>query len=289
MSGLTAAEIELNAQTAAILAAENWSKQYSKDKQTHSKLIKIDARLETALIKYFKELSERALTYVHWGMYEIRLRQISAAGEDSFTIDVLISDDSFGKEDAIFIQTTFDPIAQAVALGAQAGEKIYSVELGLSETSEVVQRTAKDLIGDLIGKKIDDNGSVIDNPKAKFRISEKTRADVRQSLSTSLTLGEDQEAAKKRLLKTIKNPKRAETIARTEAVNGYQKGLLVMGQQSGAVGKEWQSVNDLDICGENARQGIIALKETFVSGHSAPAAHPNCRCGLRLVYPEEIK
>ena len=289
MSGLTAVEIELEATTHAVLAAENWSKQYSKDKETHAKLIKVDARLETALLRYFKGLAERAVEYISWSVYEIRLRQVAAAGPEDFTVDVLIFDDAFGNEDSIFIQSVFDPIAQAVSLGAQAGEKIYSVELGMSETSAKVQQTAKDLIGELVGKKIDENGNIIDNPKAKFRISEKTRADIRQSLSTSLTLGEDQAAAKSRLMKTIKNPKRAETIARTEAVNSYQKGLLLMGQESGAVGKEWQSVNFDDICGTNANQGIIAIKESFASGHPAPAAHPNCRCGLRLVYPEEIR
>lgn len=289
MNGLTASEIEFESLNNGILAAEKWSKQYSKDKETHAKLIKIDTRLETVLLRYFKELAERALTYIDWGAYSYRISMIQAASMDDFTVEVLLSDDAFGKEDQLFIQTIFDPISQAIALGAQAGEKIYSVELGLSETHATIQKSAKDMIGDLVGKKIDENGNIIDNPKAKYRISDKARADIKQSLSTSLTLGEDQETAKARLLKTIKNPKRAETIARTEAVNGYQKGLLTMGNQSGAVGKEWQSSNSDDICGENAAQGIININESFSSGDDAPAAHPNCRCGLRLVYPEELK
>lgn len=286
MHGLTATEIEFESLNNVILAAENWSAQYKKDKDTHAKLIKVDSRLETALLRYFKELSERALTYIHWGIYEIRRAQVAAAGE--FSVDIMLSDDAFAKEDGLFIQAIFDPVAQAIALGAQAGEKIYSVELGLSETHATIQQATKDTVGDLIGKKIDEHGNITDNPKAKYRITTKARDDIRQSLSTSLTLGEDQEAAKKRLMNTIKNPKRAETIARTEAVNGYQKGLLTMGKGSGAVGKEWQSSNSDDVCGENANQGIIDIKETFASGDLAPAAHPNCRCGLRLVYPEEI-
>lgn len=286
MLGLTATERELERIDNVIKAAEDWSEQYSADTDTHGKLIKIETRMETLLRRYFRELSDRAVGYVSWMAYNTRLSAISAA--DDFKIEVLIADDFVGAEDAIFIQTMYDPMAQAVALGAIAGENLYSVDLGISETSLVVQKTARRLVGGLVGKRIDENGNIIDNPKAKYRISDKTRDDIRQSLSTSLALGENQAEATTRLLKTIKNPRRAATIARTEAVNGYQEGLLAMGNESGAVGKEWQSVNPNDICGTNAAQGIIDIGKAFASGDMAPAAHPNCRCGMRLVYPEEL-
>jgi hypothetical protein len=285
MTGLTEVELEIESLNNVILAAENWSKQYKKDPDTHAAIIKVESRLETVLRRYFKELSERAPSYINWFAYESMRRQIAAA--DDFNVDVIINDAAFGKEDSIFIQTVFDPVAQAVALGANAGEKIYSVDLGLSETHATVQKTAKKLTAELVGKRIDADGNIVDNPKASYRITDKARADIRQSISTSLSLGEDQATATQRLLKTIKDPKRAGTIARTEAVNGYQRGLLAMGDESGAVGKEWQSVNQDDICGTNARAGIIKIKDNFPSGHSGPAAHPNCRCGLVLIYPED--
>lgn len=287
MINLTEAEIEAEELGNMIAAAEDWSKQYSKDAETHGKLIRVESRLETLLRRYYKELSERAANYVDWAQYNIRKAQISA--KDDFSVDVIIQDGPLGAEDSIFIQTVFDPVAQAVALGAQAGETLYSVEIGLSQTSAVVQRTAKEMVADLVGKKVLDDGTIVDNPKAKYKITSKTRDDIRQSISTSLSLGEDQTDAVERLRNTIKNPKRAATIARTEAVNAYQRGLLLMGDESGAVGKEWQAVNFNDICGTNANQGIIKLNERFASGHLTPAAHPNCRCGLRLVYPEELK
>jgi hypothetical protein len=287
MNGLTAVESEIESLNNVILAAEAWSKQYRKDPETHAKLIKTESRLETTLRRYFKELSDRVPSYINWYMYEHLKSQVAAAAGDDLKIDVFISDDVFGKEDGLFVQTVFDPLSQAIALGAAAGEKVYSQDIGISQTSAVVQRTAQEMTAELVGKKLDASGQMIDNPKAAFRISDKTRADIRQSIATSLSLGEDQKSATERLQASIKNPKRAGTIARTEAVNGYQKGLLSMGQESGAVGKEWQSTNNDDICGTNAAAGVIKLDRNFPSGHSAPAAHPNCRCSIRLVYPED--
>ena len=288
MNGLTAAEIEVEQLNNVILAAENWSKEYKKDPDTHASIIKAESRLETVLRRYFRELAERVPEYISWAAYYERQRQIAAAADD-FKVDVLILDDLLGQEDAIFIQTVFDPIAQAIAVGANAGEKVYSVDLGLSRTSAVIQQKAQEMTAELVGKKIDKSGNMIDNPSAKFRVNEKTRADIRQSITTSLSLGEDQKAATERLLNTVKNPKRAGTIARTEAVNGYQKGLLAMGNESGAVGKEWQSVNPDDVCGTYARAGIVAIDHVYdkLRGIKAPAAHPNCRCGLVLIYPED--
>jgi hypothetical protein len=289
MMGLTAVEVEIESLNNAILAAENWSDQYRKDPDTHAKLIRTESRLETVLRRYYRELSDRAGTLINWYAYHSRLSQITAAASDDIKVDVIISDDALGKEDGLFIQTIFDPIAQAVALGAISGEKVYTVDLGITETSAVVQQTARDLVGQLVGKKIDEHGNITDNPKAQFRIGDKTRADIRQSISTSLALGEDQATAVERLKKTIKNPKRAGTIARTETVNAYQGGLLRMGDQSGAVGKEWQSVNNSDVCGTYANLGVVRIDYVYdpVSRLKAPAAHPNCRCGLRLIYPED--
>jgi hypothetical protein len=289
MNGLTAVEVEIENLNNVILAAEQWSKQYRKDPETHGKLIKTESRLETVLRRYFKEVADRAPTYIHWfKYYALKNSVVAAANDDELKIDVFVSDDIVDQEDMLFFEAIYEPLAQAIALGAQAGETVYSREVGISKTSRVVQKTAQEMIAEMVGKKVDASGQLIDNPKSNYKISDKTRADIRQSIATSLSLGEDQEAATERLRASIKNPKRAGLIARTEAVNGYQRGLLAMGLDSGAVGKEWQSINNDDSCGMNAAAGMIKIDETFPSGHLAPAAHPNCRCSLRLVYPEEL-
>lgn len=287
MNGLTAIDIEIESLNNAILAAEQWSKEYKKDPETHGKLIKTESRLETVFRKYFKGLSERVPSYISWSKYTTIKNQIAAASGDDLQIDVFVSDDVLDQEDKLFIEVAFDPLSQAVALGALAGEKVYSKEIGISQTSRVVQKTALEMTAELVGKKIDSNGLIVDNPKATFKITDKVRAEIRQSIATSLSLREDQQAATERLQSAVNDKKRAGLIARTESVNGYQRGLLAMGHESGAVGKEWQSINNDDNCGMNAAAGIIAITDAFPSGHLAPAAHPNCRCSIRLVYPED--
>ena len=285
MNGLTAIETEVEQLDNAIKASEDWSKQYRKDPESFKKIIKLESRLETILRRYFKQMAERSNTFINWYQYDLKMREVQAAGK--FTIDVLIEDGPLNLEDSIFIQTMFDPIAQAVALGAQTGEKLYSVNVGMSQTSANVQRTAREQIAQLVGKSIDKNGIIIDNPKAEYRISDATRKQISESIRTSLSLGENQQSAVERLSNTIKDAKRAEMIARTEAVNAYQNGILLTGKESGAVGKEWETLGADDFCGDNQAQGIIGINESFVSGDDSPPAHPNCRCSIILIYPED--
>jgi len=272
---------------AVIRAAEDWSKLYDKDMESKAKLIKAEAKLERSLVVYFKEFSDRVSNYINW-FYYINRRPVIQADDLEFDIDVLINDE-IGNEDGILINTMYDPITDAVAAGAQAGEQIYGQPVGLTKTSSTVQNVARNQVAKLVGKSVTQDGRFIDNPKAEYSITNKTRDDIRQSLRTSLGLGEDQAAAVARLRETIKNPRRAEIIARTEAVNAYGGGLLEMGRQSGAVAKEWQALNANDICAVNENAGMIPITDEFPSGHQAPSAHPNCRCGLRLVYEEEYR
>lgn len=75
---------------------------------------------------------------------------------------------------------------------------------------------------------------------------------------------------------------RALRIARTEVIGGYAEGSLEGYRQSGIVSmKRWLSASAPDpLCGLNVQDGAIPLNASFSSGHSAPPAHPNCRCTL---------
>lgn len=285
MDAFEAVDDEIERQDVIIKAAEKWSPQYQKHRDTFKRLLKLEARFEHDLRRYLRDYARRSSAYFNWYEYERLRYRIHAAGE--FEINVLIEDGPINNEEGFLIQVLYTPIEEGVTLGGMAGEYITKREIGVSQTSEYVQDTAKRLVAQLVGKRVDENGILVDNPKAKYRITESIRKDIRQSIATSLNLGESQTDAKARVERVIRNPKRAEIIARTETVNAYQEGLLTMGRQSGAVGKQWQTVNYTDVCGENASQGIIRINDRFVSGHTAPAAHPNCRCALVLIYPED--
>jgi hypothetical protein len=280
-----AVEDEIERQDFFIRAAENWSPQYRRNKASFKQLIKLEGKFERALRGYFRDFARRSVGYINWYEYNRLLYKLHASPE--FEVRVLIEDGPIGMEDGFFIQIAYEPIEEGVTIGATAGEILSGKEIGISRTSDLVQDTAKRLVAQLVGKRVDENGLLVDNPKAKYRVTESVRKDIRSAIAKSLTLGEDQQTATARIQKAIKNPKRAAIIARTETVNAYQEGLIRMGKETGAVGKMWQAVNFEDICGDNARQGVIGIRQNFISGHSGPAAHPSCRCGLVMIYPED--
>lgn len=287
---MTAAELErledeIEQSTAVIIAAEKWAKGYDRDPETHAKLIRTEAKLDRILRKYFKELSERHQTFISWARYSQLLREVQAS--DDFTVEVIL-EEALDTEDSLLMQVMYDPIETAVFLGASTGETVYARPLGISRTSQLVQKAAKETVAELVGKKVQ-NGVIVDNPKSKYRISDKTRQDIRESIKTSFSLREDTPTAAQRLQTAIKNPKRAELIAQTETVNAYNAGIYEYGLESGAVAKEWETVGADDICAVNASEGIIPITQAHASGHQRPAAHPRCRCSERLVYPEELE
>jgi hypothetical protein len=263
----------------AIFASEDWSKGYDKKAKSFTKLVHAEARLARLVRGYFRDLSLKADEIVNWDEY-YRLKAAVA-------VDVTVNDHVLADEDTTFMAVVFDEVAELVAIGTLAGEESYGIQLGATSFDSAIQTITKQHVADLVGKKVV-NGILVDNPRSDYAISNKTRDDIRQSIATSISLGEDKAAAVERLRSTINNKKRATLIAETESVNAYQKGVLYYGDSTGAVGKEWQNVHALDICGENTRAGMIGIDEQFPSGHLAPTAHPRCRCGLRLVYPEEL-
>lgn len=280
MVGDLDAEYELEHLDRAVFAAEDWAKNYQKDPETFGQLIKAEARIARIMRRYFRELRDRVESFIDWQKYH----QVNAA----VTVDVLLKDGPVGLEDQIIFNVLYDEVAKTVGIGATAGERIYQKPLGLSQTSEVIQQKAKDIVANLVGKKYDEHGNLIDNPKSEYRISDQTRKDINESIRTSIGLSEDQQQAVERLRDTVNDPKRAELIARTEAVNAYQGGMHEMAIKSGAVAHEWQDLGASDECADNSDAGVIPIDEAFPSGDTDPPAHPNCRCGKRYVYKEEL-
>lgn len=269
-------EHEIEALNVILAAAEPWSKQYFKDSESHEKLIKLESKLEKVLRDYLRSLAaDRADGYVDWVAYNfeiIKKNTVQADAKALKVVDLFISS-SFGDDESGFLATVLhDPIKAGIALGALGGEKIYNVPLGLSESSSLIQDVARNKVAELV-----------------TRINDSTRDRVRNSIATSLELGEDHTDAVHRLKGVIDDTKRAGTIARTETVNAYGVGLNEFGNASGAVGKEWQAVSGAcPLCEPNQDEGMIPMGELFSSGDETPAAHPNCRCGLRLVYQAEL-
>lgn len=260
---------------------ESWAKSYAKTPKIHAKLIGTQVKIAKALRKYFKDLAERAPNFIDWSTYH----QVKS---DKFQLKIVFDDDAFfSSEDSEFMDVMYDPIAIATALGAAAGEEVYNIPLGLNGSSAAIQKAARGQIAQLIGKKLDSHGNIVNNPNTKYNINETTRANIEESIRTSLTLGKSQQEAIDAMREIIDDPSRAEMIANTESVNAYQNGKSAYAHETDAVGKEWLSINTDDECADNADAGPIGIDDDFPSGDSEPVAHPNCMCDLRYIYAQE--
>jgi uncharacterized protein YdaL len=276
--------------TSLLIAGEDWAKQYYKAPEQHAELIQQEAKLQVLLVKYYREMSKKAGDFINWDHYNYQAAQAKQAKLSrtklDFNVDVIINDSQIDDLDQDFIQLTLRTASQIVAIGAQAGEIIYNVPLNIQSTDAIIQALGKKQVAALVGKKVLKDGSIIDNPHPLYNTNDTVRADIAESIKTSLALGETTEQATARIADIINNPARAERIARTESVNAYNAGMIEFGNQSEAVGEEWMDAGATDECADYASRGPQPFG-TGWDGEDAPPAHPNCRCAIRLIYGEE--
>jgi hypothetical protein len=244
-----------------IMAAEQWQELYKKDKKLFNKLIDSESRMDIRLKIYFKELAERAAKFVDWiKYYEQSIRAVD------FIID--IGGELFDNEEIIIENIMYDGMIGATYAGAAAQQTATGINLGVTELSDYIMKSAKKQ-GSKLVKDINDT----------------TRTYINQSIQTSIDLGEDVEKATNRLKDTIENPKRAELIARTESVRAYNNGTMEFAKATGAKYKVWHSAGfACSICAPlNLKK--VKIDELFDGQYSAPPdTHPNCRCGISLDY-----
>lgn len=264
-----------------IKAAEKWGKGFKRDPKTHAKVIKVEAKLQRAIRKLFREKSLEVEKYIDWTAY---FGQINAA----VNVQTIVSGDFFDGIDADFLTVTFNEYALAVATGAQASESIYKIPLGIRSSDDFIQALTTKKLAALVGKRVDKDGKIVDNPNKSYRISDKVRNDVAKSIQTSINLGEDKETSIGRLRTIINDPVRAEKIAQTETVNAYNAGALEFARESGAVGKQIDTVESSDICADYADEGIVPIDYLYGGSDDGPAFHVGCRCTMRLVYQNEL-
>jgi hypothetical protein len=268
----------------AIKATEDWAAKYHENEKVFAALLKNQSKFELAMRRHLRDVSKTKIDQlVNWPAYAmLSVKQ----GADKKTIPeveiagqlVVVTADSivYINEKALLLAILEEYILNGVALGAEAAQAEY-VDLGWSATTEAVQKAALEHSAELVGKTIGPDGTLIDNPKATYSITNTMRDDIKQSISTSLSLGENVDQATKRVAKTIDNPSRAATIARTESRNSYVRGADLVAHTSGAITWKWDpSGSPCEICEENVNDGVISIDEDFTNGLYP---HPNCLCG----------
>ena len=125
----------------------------------------------------------------------------------------------------------------------------------------------------------------IENPEAKWVITDSTREMLRTDVKTAIDEGWSTGKVKAELKENYAfSSSRAEMIARTEIARADVEGNMQAYRASGIVaGKEWvvgSEHDDDDECTSNAGQGVIGLDEPFESGDDAAPSHPRCVCDI---------
>lgn len=268
---LQAVEHELEMTTRAILAAEDWSPQYAHSPEQHAELVKTAAALEVDLMRYFRALKKRVPQLVNWWYYK-------AQSVQAYNIQVMINEDEISKADKDFIKVVFDPLAKLQSLGVDAASQQYGQPINLPSSGSIIQDLTTEQVGGLVGKTVNDEGKLVDNPNPEFKVDDTTRDLINNAIKKSINLGYSQDRAAEEVGNYIANPSRASMIARTEAVRAYNIGSNEWAKQSGYKGKFWTTAGAIDYCQDNAAQGVIPLNDAFSSGAMFAPAHPNCRC-----------
>lgn len=275
--------------SALLLASEDWAKGYNQAPVQHAKLIKAMARLERKLLVFFKQMATVApQQWVNWHAYLMAVQQVKASKVDAYDINVIVNNDAIDNTNSDFVTLVFEDILLATTLGAAAGNTTYGITTNLSAADSSIQRQARKQVSQLVGKRVLDDGSVVDNPNSDYVISNTTRKQIQDAIHTSIMLGEDVPSAAARIQKIIKDPARAKLIAHQELANAYTTGLHMYGEASGAVGKQWLDNGAIDICKDNTAAGPIPFDQPYPSGVQHPTAHIGCRCYERLIYQNEL-
>jgi SPP1 gp7 family putative phage head morphogenesis protein len=143
---------------------------------------------------------------------------------------------------------------------------------------------ARERAAEMVGKRWV-NDALVDNPNAKWAISQTTRDGLHDMIVKSYEDGKTPVQLAKQIEDSyLFSESRAQMIASTETAKASVSGSLGAWKESGVVkGKAWQMSNDHDQddeCDENEDAGIIDLDDDFPSGDDGPPAHPRCMCAV---------
>ena len=195
--------------------------------------------------------------------------------------------------------TTMRDIADAMA-AAYVGSADYSTkQMDLDDPNAVLLRINTEAVdyaasrgAEMVGRRYDEDGNLVDNPNADWAITETTRQVLREEITDAVALHWDVDKLADRLADMgIFSDYRAEMIARTETNMAQNQGVLAAGRQARALGLNIKKVwtlgpNPCELCQDAAAEGVIDLDADFGAADEAPPLHPNCECLLELVEGE---
>ena len=198
---------------------------------------------------------------------------------------------------AAWVETLPEIVESFLAGVAVDGGSATLAALGITEEAVIaamrtrarewaVQRAAE-----MVGRKVV-GGVLVDNPAARWVITEATRDQVRDAVMRGLRDGlSPAELANALEQSAAFSEARALMVARTEMAMADVAGAMSAYRATpGVVGKRWITANDdrvSDECALCEAAGTVGLDDTFPTGVDAPPNHPNCRCAVVPVFDDE--
>lgn len=195
------------------------------------------------------------------------------------------------KDEFASVPGDVEPMLQSASLSglSQGVIAIDVTDTGLlNEVNTTAQEWATGRAAELVGMKYDDEGNLVPNPAARWRITDTTRnklqgiveeAFAEQSSMADIAAAIDEAG--------IFNSARAEMIARTEISRAQVMGNLEMWIQSGAVSQVNWLVSEEAPCDECMELADGSPYDIGDAPVPIDDSHPNCMCILAAVVEEE--
>lgn len=247
--------------------SEEYAPIYRKNPKYFKQLLQSELKTNVAMRRYFRELSERAITELNWGEFERRRAGI---------LDYLVK--AFWENETLVLKLYLTKsLVDALEAGGLFSEEELKVDVGWSrENAPAIEFLNKYTLALAKG------------------LTQTTKDRVLQALTTSIDNGEDRDGAVARINKVINDRVRATTIAQTESVRAYSAGRMEVGRQVGADRKYWRTAGDKKVsiyCRNNELLGVVPFNYKYKDFQgeriTEPPAHPNCRSGIVLYMPGE--
>jgi len=171
-----------------------------------------------------------------------------------------------------------DALADAYLDGAAVAQDLAGLDAPFDLTDEQAIEYARRRAAELIGKRILDDGSIVNNPNRKWAVSDTVREQIREKVRTALAEG----WAEKQLQEAIEDgpiwDTRSDAIARTEVAFAINRGAADSYEEAGV-----EKVKILDGPGclqdghDDTQRGVSGEVWTLEEWEEYPVAHPNCR------------
>jgi hypothetical protein len=193
-----------------------------------------------------------------------------------------------------------DPTAEILAELAESTSRAAVAMIGHQRATDIVDQVseravanARERAAELVGKRVLQNGDIVDNPDARWAISDSTRDMIHDTIVRILQDNEGSDA----LIQDLQDshafsPARAEMVSRTEIAAANSRASMDAYDEARTAGvrvmKEWiLGAEPCDECQANADEGPIELGDTFQSGDDEPPGHPNCVCAIAPVVGDD--